>query len=67
MDLRGRWRRFNQWAENLSRIGYALFAALAGALAAAATSFLLSGGISVSSVIGAAIGIGIVSYVMGPP
>jgi hypothetical protein len=67
MDLRGRWHRFDQWAENLSRIGYALFAALTGVLAAAATSFLLSGEISVGSVLGVTIGIGIVSYVMGPP
>lgn len=67
MGVRDWWRRFNQWAENLSRIGYALFAVLVASLVAGATSFLLSGEIVVSSVIGAAIGLGLVSYVWGPP
>jgi hypothetical protein len=67
MGLRGRWSRFSQWVENLPRVGYALLGALLGALAAGVTSFLLSGGVSLSSVIGAAIGLGIANYALGPP
>lgn len=67
MSLRDYWCRFGQWVENLSPVGYALLGALVGALSAGVTSSLLFGELSISSVIGCAIGLGIANYALGPP
>lgn len=60
-------RRFNQWTEGLSRVGYALQGVVVAILVSIAVQLLFFDEFQVGTVVGAALGIGIMNYAMGKP
>ena len=67
MGLRDPLRRFNQWTEGLSRVGYAILGAVVAILVSVAVQLLFFDEFRVGTVVGLAIGISVVNYAMGKP
>ena len=67
MGLRDLLRRFNQWTEELSRVGYALLGAVVAIVVSVAVQLLFFDEFRVGTVVGLAIGISIMNYVMWKP
>ena len=67
MGLRDPLRRFNQWTEDLSRVGYAVLGAVVAILVSVVVQLLFFDKFRVGTVVGLAIGISVVNYAMGKP
>ena len=67
MSLGDYWYRFRQWVESQSRIGYTLYGVVVAVLVSVIVQLLVFDDLRLGTVVGVALGIGIVNYTMGQP